>query len=291
VRLDPDICRSLLFVPAGNQRFLNSALRGDADVIQVDLEDAIAPDRKGEARASARSAIEEIAAAGRVAAVRVNVDDDLFDTDLDAVVYPGLAALTIPKVESATMLVEIDSALSKLEAERGLPSGGVRLIAQIESAQGVLNAREIAGASPRLAAMGIGMEDLIAGVGGSVAADALYFPSMQLLYAAREAQVIPIGYLGSIAVYQDRDRFREWIVRAKCLGFEGGFCIHPNQVEILNDTFRPSSDEVSAAQALLDAADAHAREGGGAFAYAGKMVDAPVIERARRTLRRHDAYS
>ena len=288
---DPEICRSLLFVPAGNDRFLNSALRGSADVIQIDLEDAIAPERKEEARGVARSAVEEIDAAGRVAAVRVNVGDDLLAKDLDAVVYPGLAALTIPKVDSGAMLASIDSAVTKLEADRGLLSGGIRLIAQIESARGILNAREIAGASPRLAAMGFGMEDLIADVGGSVDADALYFPAMHTLYAAREAGVAPIGYLGSIGVYKDTDLFGGWAARAKSLGFEGGFCIHPNQVEILNTTLRPSPDEVSAAKSIVDAAENHASKGVGAFSHEGKMVDAPVIERARRTLRRHATVS
>lgn len=288
---DPEICRSLLFVPAGNERFLNSALRGSADVIQIDLEDAIAPERKEEARGVARSAVEEIDAAGRVAAVRVNVGDDLLAKDLDAVVYPGLAALTIPKVDSGAMLASIDSEVTKLEADRGLLSGGIRLIAQIESARGILNAREIAGASPRLAAMGFGMEDLIADVGGSVDADALYFPAMHTLYAAREAGVAPIGYLGSIGVYKDTDLFGGWAARAKSLGFEGGFCIHPNQVEILNTTLCPSPDEVSAAKSIVDAAENDASKGVGAFSHEGKMVDAPVIERARRTLRRHATVS
>ena len=237
---DPDICRSLLFVPAGNERYLRSALRGTADVIQIDLEDASAPAQKERARNSARSFVAQIAAAGRVAAVRVNGEEPLLGLDLEAVVYPGLAALTIPKVDTGAMLAQIDAAITQLETARGLVPGGIRLIAQIESARGVLNAREIAGATPRLAALGLGMEDLIADVGGAVGADALYFPAMQTLYAAREAAVTPIGYLGSIAVYRDTDRFGEWIRRAKSLGFEGGFCIHPNQVEILNREFRPS---------------------------------------------------
>ncbi len=108
-------------------------------------------------------------------------------------------------------------------------------------------------ATPRLAALGLGMEDLIADVGGAVGADALYFPAMQALYAAREAAVTPIGYLGSITVYRDTDRFGEWIRRAKSLGFEGGFCIHPNQIEILNREFCPSPAEVRAAEALVAA--------------------------------------
>ena len=283
---DPNICRSLLFVPAGNERYLRSALRGAADVIQIDLEDAIAPAQKERARNSARSFVAQIAAVGRIAAVRVNSEEPLLGEDLDAVVYPGLAALTIPKVDTGAMLAQIDAAITQLETARGLVPGGIRLIAQIESARGVLNAREIAGATPRLAALGLGMEDLIADVGGAVGADALYFPAMQTLYAAREAAVTPIGYLGSITVYSDTDRFGEWIRRAKSLGFEGGFCIHPNQVEILNREFRPSPAEVRAAEALVAAYQQQASTGVGAFAHEGKLVDAPVIARAQRVLRR-----
>ena len=283
---DPDICRSLLFVPAGNERYLRSALRGTADVIQIDLEDAIAPAQKERARNSARSFVAQIAAVGRVAAVRVNGEEPLLGEDLDAVVYPGLAALTIPKVDTGAMLAQIDAAITQLETARGLAPGGIRLIAQIESARGVLNAREIAGATPRLAALGLGMEDLIADVGGTVGADALYFPAMQTLYAAREAAVTPIGYLGSITVYRDTDRFGEWIRRAKSLGFEGGFCIHPNQIEILNREFRPSPAEVRAAEALVAAYQQQASTGVGAFAHEGKLVDAPVIALAQRVLRR-----
>ena len=288
---NPEICRSLLFVPAGSERYLSSALRGGADVIQVDLEDAIAPGQKETARHSARAFVEHIATAGRVAAVRINVEEPLLDEDLRAVVHPGLAALTIPKVDTAGMLAGIDNAVTRLESERGLPPGGIRLIAQIESARGVLNARPIAGATPRLAAMGIGMEDLIADVGGVVDADALFFPSMQTLYAAREAGIVPLGYLGSIAEYRDTQRFRQWVCRAKGLGFEGGFCIHPNQVDILNQELRPAPDEVRAAEELAAAFKQQASRGVGAFVHGGKMVDAPVVERAQRVLRRHAILS
>ena len=288
---DPEICRSLLFVPAGNERFLNSALRGSADVIQIDLEDAIVPDRKDEARGIARAAVEQVDAAGRVAAVRVNVEGGLLAEDLDAVVYPGLSVLTIPKVDSGSMLAAIDAAVTQLESDRGLPAGDIRLIAQIESARGILNAREIACASPRLAAMGFGMEDLIADVGGTVDEDALYFPAMQTLYAAREAGIVPIGYLGSITVYKDTDLFKAWAERAKTLGFEGGFCIHPNQIEILNAAFRPSPDEVLAAKSIVDEAEMRGSEGIRAFSHEGKMVDTPVIERAHRMLRRNLIFS
>jgi citrate lyase subunit beta/citryl-CoA lyase len=290
MKFDPDLCRSLLFVPAGNEGFLQSALQGDADVIQLDLEDSIAPNFKQAARASIRPTLRQVAAAKRTVAVRVNREDDLLIQDLEAVVHPGLSALTIPKVETGEMLASLDQVVSKLETERGIANGSIRLIAQIESARGVLNARELASATPRLVAMGIGMEDLIADVGGTVGADALYFPAMQTLYATREANVVPIGYLGSITVYKDTELFQDWIVRAKALGFEGGFCIHPNQVMILNETFCPTPDEVLTAQAIVKAAERHAQAGIAAFSHEGKMVDAPVVERAQRVLRLRNAY-
>lgn len=279
-------CRSLLFVPAGKGCYLESALRGGADVIQIDLEDGIALDQKTEARNCARSDLQRIAAAGRVGAARVNMDPNLLQQDLDVVVCADVAALTIPKVNSAAILIELDQLLTALETDRGLQPGGIRLIAQIESAEGVLNAREIAQATPRLAAMGVGMEDLAVEIGGSVSADALYFPSMQVLYAAREAGVVPIGYLGSITVYDDPETFRGWIRRAGALGFEGGFCIHPRQVEILNDEMSPMEDEADACCVPVAAFEAQVGAGGGVIVHEGRMVDKPVVDRARQVLAR-----
>ena len=288
MKFDPDICRSLLFVPAGNERYLASALRGPADVIILDLEDAIPPDQKDVARVQAPEDIARVDEAGRVASVRVNVLPELLDKDLEAVMRPGLAALTLPKVDSSKMLEDFDERVSRLEGEREMSVGEVKFIAQLESARGVLNAREIAGA-PRVAAMGVGMEDLAAEVGCEADEDALYFPSMQVLYAAREAGVTPLGYLGSITVYKDTDLFARWIQRAKSLGFEGGVCIHPNQVDVLNEILAPDDEEVAQARELMDAVEAH--EGECAFALNGRMVDKPVIDKARRLLARHERFS
>jgi citrate lyase subunit beta/citryl-CoA lyase len=283
---DQDVCRSLLFVAAGNQRYLDSALRGRADVIQVDLEDAVAPDQKTQAREVVNQNVQQISEARRVAAVRVNNDASMLDADLQAVVQESLAALTIPKVDSADTLIAVDRKVTELENMRGLKPGRIRLIAQIESASGVLNAREIAGATPRLAAMGLGMEDLAAEIGGLVSPDALYFPNMKILYAAREAGVTPIGYLGSITTYNDTEMFQDWIRRARDLGFAGGFCVHPNQVSILNEVLAPDCVVVDSARRLVEAYETSTAQGKGAFAFEGQMVDKPVVDRARRLLAR-----
>ena len=288
---DPDICRSLLFVPAGNERYLESALRGGADVIQIDLEDAIPSDQKDHASQAAKGAIDRLHDAGRVGTVRINNHPSRMSHDLEAVVGPKLAGLTIPKVATAEDLQRVDELVSQLEQDRQIPAGQIRLVAQIESAAGILNARQIAGATPRLAALGIGMEDLATELGSDLDADALYFPNMLVLYAAREAGLAPIGYLGSISVYNDATLFDGWIRRAKSLGFEGGFCIHPNQVEILNSRFAPAEHEVEEARSLIELFEAASSRGSGVISYQGRMVDKPMVDRARRTLKRHEILS
>lgn len=291
MNFDPDLCRSLLFVPAGNERFLMSALRGRADIILVDLEDSIPPAQKKSAREPARKAVEKIAAAGRVAFVRVNHALRLLVRDLEAVVHEGLSGLTIPKVSSPDELKLIDQTVSELEEERNLPPGAICLIAQIETAEGILNLREIASATRRLRALTAGPEDLAADLGSTVDPDVLYLPNMQALLAARAAGVVPLGFIGSITVYNEPELFRSWIMRARKLGFEGAFCIHPRQVEILNEEFGPSEEEAIKARALVEAFDTHVGVGIGAFAFEGRMVDAPVIDRARRVLKRYERLS
>ena len=288
MEFNPERCRSLLFVPAGNARYLNSALQGSADVIQLDLEDAVPPAQKEQARAEAREAVDRIHDAGRVGTVRINNGMSVALADLEAVVGPGLAGLTVPKVASAVQLQQLDEAVTALEHKRQLPTGAIRLVAQIESAAGVLNVREIAGATPRLAAMGLGMEDLAVELGSSVDADALYFPSMLLLYAACEAGVTPLGYLGSITMYNDATTFSQWIRRAHSLGFEGGFAIHPNQVEILNTEFAPTQREAQQASQLIEAFENRTDKSAGAVSWEGRMVDKPVVDRASRTLKRYE---
>lgn len=285
--LDTDLCRSLLFLPADSERFLKSALNGSADVILLDLEDAISHGEKDRAREKVGGAILQVHEAGRACAVRVNNGLRLLAKDLEAVICAELSALIIPKVSSAEYLQLIDETVTELEQERGLPVGRIRLVAQIETAQGLLKLSEIARATPRLAALGIGPEDLAADLGSDVDPDVLYYANMQALVAARAAGVVPLGYIGSITVYKETETYRSWIQRARKLGFEGAFCIHPNQVEILNEEFLPSAKDVTEAVALVEAFEVHQKNGIGAFAFEGRMVDAPVIDRAKRVLKRH----
>ena len=279
--IQPTLLRSLLFVPATNDKLVQNAVRKGADAIQIDLEDAIAMSEKAVARSAATEAIAWLNGRCPYVVVRINGPLRLAVRDLEAVVMPGLQAITVPKVPDGSYLRLVDETISELESERGLPIGAIGLIAMIETAEGLANVTEIAMATSRLVAITVGPEDLAASLGGQPTPDAMYLPNMQTLIAARQADIIPLGFPGSISLYQDKKTYQQWIERAASLGFEGAFCIHPNQVDICNEYFRPSDDEIAKARSLIDAFEQHKAEGVGVFVVDGRMIDAPVVVRAR----------
>ena len=288
---DPKLLRSLLFVPATDEKLLHSAVRRGADAIQIDLEDAIAAGEKEAARRAAPDAITRLQGECPYVVARINGPLRQAIRDLEAVVIPGLQAITVPKVPDAPYLRLLDETICELEEERGLPVGGIRLIAMIESASGLANVNEIAAATPRLIAVTVGPEDLAASLGSQPTPDAMYVPNMLALVAARRAGIIPLGYPGSISLYDDKELYRSRIGRAAALGFEGAFCIHPNQVEILNELFQPSAEEIAKAEEIIDAYEKQKVEGIGVFVVDGRMVDAPVVDRARAVLSKAGALA
>lgn len=292
---DPNLLRSLLFVPATSQKLLHSAVRRGADAIQIDLEDAVPADEKEPARRAAIDAIAWLQGDGVVRSpyivARINSPLRLAVPDLEALVVPGLQAITVPKVPDPYFLRLLDQTIGELEAERDLPIGTIRLIAMIETAEGLANVNEIATATTRLVAITVGPEDLAASLGCRPTPDAMYLPNMQTLVAARRAGIIPLGYPGSISLYADKETYRGWIERAASLGFEGAFCIHPNQVEICNVGFAPSVREIAAARHLIDEYKKHVAEGVGVFVVDGRMVDAPVVERALTVVAKAEALA
>ncbi|MCZ6633597.1 MAG: CoA ester lyase [bacterium] len=283
---DPKVLRSVLFVPATNEKLLESAVRRNADAVQLDLEDAILGPEKEAARKAANGAIGWLEGRSPYVVVRINAPIRMAVRDLEAVVIPGLHAITVPKVPNAPFLTLLDETIGELEAERGLEAGSVGLIAQIETPGGLAHINEIAASTPRLKALTIGPEDLAVSLGAQTTLDAMYVPNVLALTAARCAGIIPLGYIGSITLYDDQQTYREWIVRAAALGFEGAFCIHPNQVAICNEVFQPSGDEVEAARRLMEAFANQAAQGVGVFSFEGRMVDAPIVDRARAILAR-----
>jgi citrate lyase subunit beta/citryl-CoA lyase len=283
------VWRSILFVPAVNDRFVESALKQAADVLQIDLEDSVGPTQKEMARQRTGALADRFAAAGRDVTVRVNRPWRLLVRDLEAVVRPSVLAVALPKVPDAAFVLSVCEVLDELEHERGMKNGHTRIIAMVEDPQGLSAMNEIAAAHSRVVGLIVGAEDLATSLQMAVSEDGLYVPNVLAVTAARRAGILPMGFIGSVADYKDADAFRAKIQRARRLGFESAFCVHPSQVAILNEEFAPSPSEVAHAKAVVEAFEEHAKEGKAAFSFQGRMVDLPVVDQARQIIRRHAA--
>lgn len=283
------IWRSMLFVPAHVEKFVAAAHTRNADAYILDLEDSVPLTEKAKARATLIDAAKTVAQSGAAALVRVNGEPALVSDDLQAAIDPAVRALMIPKVESADELRALDARIGELERSRGMTIGHTLLIAQIEHVRTLPRMDEIATSSPRLMGMILGSEDFSVSAGMEPTPETLYGPNQQMLFACRRARILPFGFPGSISVFRDLDLFRQLIRRAREMGFVGSYAIHPNQVAVMNELFVPPAEDVEHARELLAAAEAARVEGRGAFEFRGRMVDPPVVARAREVLRRHAA--
>ena len=281
--------RSSLFVPATSERFIAKAHLRGADAIKIDLEDAVAPTEKARARTLVPAVAASVGQAGANVLVRINRPWRMAVADLETSVGADVNGIVIPKIESADHVVFLEEIVAELEAERGLAPGHTCFTLQIETAKGFLNVREIAGASRRNKAISVGNEDFAHMLGmPETISDALIGAMQTVQMAAREAGILALGYPGSIANFSDLDAYRADIARARALGFDGGSCIHPAQVAILNEGFAPTAVEIAEAEGIIAAYDAALARGEGAVAYQGKMIDIPIADRARRTLAQRD---
>jgi citrate lyase subunit beta/citryl-CoA lyase len=283
---DQPIWRSMLFVPAHVERFVARAHERGADACVLDLEDSVPLAQKALAREAVAGAAAAIVARGTPVLVRVNQPWALAAPDIDAAVGPAVSALVLPKVNDAATVLAVAARIDRLEAQRGLPPGHTRLIALIEDVQALSELDAIARSSPRMLGMMLGPEDFSASAGMAPVREALMLPNQMVLFACRRAGILPFGFPGSIADYADAEAFAQTIRLARQLGFVGGLCIHPTQVALMNTGFSPSTDDVAHAHGAIAAFEAAEREGRGAAEYRSKMVDLPVVVRARETLRR-----
>ncbi len=282
----PPVWRSIMFVPAISDRFVDSALRQPADVLQIDLEDSVGPTQKEDARARVPAIADRFEQAGRDVIVRVNRPWRLLVRDLEAVVRPSVMAVSLPKVPDASFIFGVAEVLAELEAERGMAHGHTRIVAMVEDAQGLSAINEIAAAHPRVVGLIVGAEDLAVSMRMAVDDDGLYLPNLMAVMAARRAGILPLGFIGSVADYRDIDAFRRRVERARKLGFEGAFCVHPTQVPVLNEAFAPTEAEVAHARGVVAAFETQLGSGRAAFSYEGRMVDLPVVEQCRQVLSR-----
>ena len=286
VMRDYPVWRSMLFVPAHVERFVERAHTRGADACVLDLEDSVPLAQKTMARAAVPGAAAAIAGRGTPVLVRVNQPWDIAAPDIDTVIGPNVCALVLPKVNDDATVREVARRIDRAEARCGLPTGHTRLIALIEDVQALSELDAIARSTPRMLGMMLGPEDFSASAGMAPVREALMLPNQLVLFACRRAGILPFGFPGSIADFGDAEAFAQTIRLARQLGFVGGLCIHPTQVRVMNTGFSPSEEDVAHARGAIEAFEAAEREGRGAAEYRSKMVDLPVVVRARETLRR-----
>ena len=277
--------RSKLFVPGSRPELFEKAMKGGADALSFDLEDAVDEKRKDFARGEVARFLRSLPPnCGKTIIVRVNaLDTPHFEADLAAVVGPGLDIVNLPMAESADDVRECASALTKVERflhGRGEP---VAIMPNIETARGLRFAADIALASPRVVGLQAGWGDLIEPLGID-----RYNPAMiqaiqlQIRIAAGEADVW--AYDGAWADIKDPEGYRREAEAARRLGYVGKSAIHPTQVPIANEVFRPTDDEIAHSLKVVEAARMAAEKGVGAFTVNGRMVDAPFVRRAEAIL-------
>jgi citrate lyase subunit beta/citryl-CoA lyase len=283
------VWRSSLYVPVIVERFVDKAHERGADAVILDLEDSIPPAEKVRARTLVTAAAAKVGRGGADVTVRVNREWRSCIADLEAVVSPAVCGIILPKVADASHVRFVAEVLDELEAARGMEPGTTGIVALIETPDALFQVRDIAGASPRMLGITLGGEDFAAACGMASDADGLMQPSLQVAFAASAAGILPLGFIGSIADFTDLDGFRAMLMRSRRLGFCGGACIHPTQVAALNEAFTPTAEEIEHARGLLDIFDEALEKGLGAVTYRGKMIDIPIVQKARRVIATDDA--
>lgn len=280
-----ELLRSLLFVPGNRAKMIDKAKSLPADALVLDLEDSVPIAEKEAARQLVRSSLPGLALKGQRVFVRINsLSTALTEDDLEGTVSPGLDGISLPKVESAEDVRKLETLIETLEEKRGLDRGHLKLIVEVETARGILNVFEVAGASSRLVGVGFGANDFAAdmGIKRSQEGTELLYPRSMIAIAARAADVMALD-----GVYLDF-RDEEGLIRdanlGRQLGFTGKFVIHPSQIEPINQVFRPSPDEIAEAQRVVTAFDAAVAQGAGSTSLNGRMIDIAVAQKARKTL-------
>jgi citrate lyase beta subunit len=291
--------RSILAVPASNLEMAGKALASAADAVFLDLEDAVAPDEKAGARAKVVRALRELDWRSRPTLYRANaLDTPYFYRDLIEVAEEAggrLDALMIPKVGRPEDLHVVATLLYQIELSTGLESGKIKVEAQIESAEGLLNVDAIARATERLTALHFGPGDYAASVrmpqrnigtmdewDGVYPGHRLHYAMQRIVVAARAVGLRAVD--GPVADHRDREGLRESCLVARSLGFDGKWCIHPAQISVVNEVFSPTEKEIEWARKVIAAYEEANAAGSGAISVDGQMIDAASIRMARNTL-------
>ena len=275
--------RTLLFLPGNNPRFLQRALESEADGLILDIEDAVAPEHKLQAREMVREALRTADFGRKERVVRVNnVTSPQGAGDIDAVVAGGADLILVPKADSPAVLQTAEHLVTAAERRHGAPEGRTQLGALIETAIGLINVDQTAFATPRLAVLCFGAGDFGLSTGikpGPDEAEYLY-PESRIMVAARAAGAMALGtpWVENIA---DIEGARRSAQRERRLGLDGKCLIHPTHVQVVNEAFTPSGEEIAYAQKVVTAYESAGR---GAIQVAGKLIEHLHVAQMRQVL-------
>lgn len=275
--------RSRLYLPGNEPKFFVNAGLHRPDGIILDLEDSVAPAEKYAAAFLVRNTLRAVDFYCAERMVRINQLPRGLD-DLDFIVPHNIHVILIPKCESPDDVVKVESKVNEIKKKRKV-EGNTFFMPIIESAKGVLKAYEIASASENICSLAIGLEDYTADLGTqrTLEGKESFFARSMVVNAARAAGVQPIDTVFSDV--SDMEGLTQSVIEAKSLGFEGKGCIHPRQIDPIHKAFAPAAEEIEKAKKIVNAYNEAERRGLGVVALGSKMIDAPVVKRAQRTIR------
>lgn len=281
--------RALLYMPGDNWKMITKSVTLGVDSICMDMEDGTAINKKAEARVTIAKALQELDFGASEKLARINsVGSGWEQDDIEAVLPFHPDGIVIPKVESFEHVEWASKIIEAAELKYGWPINSVRILIGVETAKGILNLKEIA-AHPRLDAIIFGGEDFAASIGAIRSKDAV-----ELLYA-RQAVIVACAANDLQAIdivtidYKDLEALKIESQFGAGLGFSGKQIIHPNQVSAVQEAFTPSDESIAYARRIVETFESSQKEGKGAYALDGKMIDMPLLKNAQKVLARAQA--
>lgn len=277
--------RSLLFIPGNQPKMLNKAPNVFPDAFIPDLEDSVAWDHKDDARNIVHNHLNMLSQTSKLLIPRVNaLETGILKEDLQAVINQNVFAIAIGKIYSSKDVQEISNLISKVENEQKIKEGSIKLILWMETAQAIINAYEILTSNQRIVGSAFGAEDFTndMGIHRTENENEIFFARNQLSVASKAANVIALDT--PFFAFKDPDALKENSLFAKSIGFKGKFAIHPDQIDIINDCFSPSIQEIDHAKKVIETFEEAKKQGRGSTSLDGLVIDVPVVKRAESLL-------
>ncbi len=279
--------RALLYMPGDDRRKIQKATTLGVDSICMDMEDGVAANKKTEAREVIAGAMRELDFGKSERCIRINqIGSGLEKRDLVAALATNPDTIVVPKVETAEQVKWVSEHIETYELSSKLNIGSVRLLVGVETAKGIMNLKEIAEADKRLEAIIFGGEDFAASVGAvrtKAGTEVLYArQAVVTACAANDLQAIDMVFID----FKDEEGLRAEAEEGARFGFSGKQIIHPNQVEVAQEAFTPSDSAIEYAKRIVESFESSQKEGKGAYALDGKMIDMPLLKNAQKVLER-----